>query len=135
MDRDNALRGCRGRAVRILGSRVRRYSSLLGAAAVRKRHLRVVGGTDAPADRQGPRGRKPPARDPDGRRCELCRKPAERLEKTECCGRVVCVHLSGMVVLKRSCWIKHARFTLCGAHHTEGHAGDWKTCEVCPKTW
>ncbi len=45
------------------------------------------------------------------------------------------MHLSGSVVLKRSCWIKHGRFTLCGGHHAEGHAGDWKTCEVCPRTW
>src|SRR5688572_25056305 len=71
-----------------------------------------------------------------GGRCELCRKPAEHLRKTECCGRMVCLLLSsGAIVSKRSCLIKHGRFTLCGAHDAERHRGDWKTCKVCPKTW
>jgi hypothetical protein len=29
------------------------------------------------------------------------------------------------------CVRNHRRLTLCGYHHTEGHEGDWKTCQRC----
>ena len=32
---------------------------------------------------------------------------------------------------RNSCSRNHRRYTLCGHHHTEGHAGDWKTCAKC----
>jgi hypothetical protein len=72
-----------------------------------------------------------------GARCELCRRLTEHLVKTECWGRMVCAILlsNGPVVSKSSCLVKHSRFTLCGVHHNEEHGGDWKSCEVCPKTW
>jgi hypothetical protein len=30
-----------------------------------------------------------------------------------------------------SCSRNHRRYTLCGHHLSENHAGDWKTCEKC----
>jgi hypothetical protein len=48
---------------------------------------------------------------------------------------MVCAALSNGMVSKSSCLVKHSRFTLCGAHHSEEHGGDWKSCEVCPETW
>lgn len=50
---------------------------------------------------------------------------------------MVCMVLlsGGSMVSKSSCLVEHSRFTLCAAHHTEEHEGDWKSCEVCPKTW
>lgn len=34
---------------------------------------------------------------------------------------------------RNSCYGNHDRYTLCAAHHHEGHDGDWKTCEKCRK--
>ncbi len=78
-----------------------------------------------------------PERRATGARCELCRRVSDHLRETECCGRMVCMVLlsDGWSLSKSSCLIKHGRFTLCGAHHAERHGGDWKSCEVCPKTW
>jgi hypothetical protein len=78
-----------------------------------------------------PEQKRGTAPSPHGGRCELCRKRAELLTKTPCCGRMVCI----VSFSKRCCAVKHGRFTLCGAHNTEGHVGDWKICEVCPRTW
>jgi hypothetical protein len=69
-------------------------------------------------------------------RCELCGKPAQRIGLTECCGRRVCYKLKyGVFVSKQSCLERHARLTLCAAHHAEGHAGEWRTCVKCRESF
>jgi len=30
-----------------------------------------------------------------------------------------------------SCYRNHQRYTLCGAHYAEGHAGRWQDCPHC----
>jgi hypothetical protein len=32
---------------------------------------------------------------------------------------------------RNSCSRNHRRYTLCGYHHVEGHAGDWRECPDC----
>ncbi len=32
---------------------------------------------------------------------------------------------------RNSCLRNHRRYTLCGHHHTEEHAGDWRDCPAC----
>jgi len=67
-----------------------------------------------------------------GRRCGLCGKTG-RLTRTECCGKWICDDADEYVMFsyaRNSCYRNHDRFTLCGYHHTEGHAGDWKECAV-----
>lgn len=32
---------------------------------------------------------------------------------------------------RNSCSRNHRRYTVCGYHHTAGHAGDWRECAVC----
>jgi len=32
---------------------------------------------------------------------------------------------------RNSCSRNHHRYTLCGFHHVEEHAGDWKECSDC----
>ena len=32
---------------------------------------------------------------------------------------------------RNSCSRSHRRYTLCGFHFTEEHAGDWRTCKSC----
>lgn len=33
---------------------------------------------------------------------------------------------------RNSCYRNHWRYTLCGAHHAEGHkSADWQTCKEC----
>jgi len=34
---------------------------------------------------------------------------------------------------RNSCSRNHRRYTLCGSHSTEGHAGDWRVCRKCRK--
>jgi hypothetical protein len=31
----------------------------------------------------------------------------------------------------RRCYERHSRFSLCGFHHNDGHAGSWKDCQEC----
>lgn len=72
---------------------------------------------------------------PDVReRCGLCGKGAKPLARTECCGSLICDDEGDYVPFsyaRNSCFRNHRRYTLCGYHHGEGHAGDWKTCEAC----
>ena len=66
-------------------------------------------------------------------RCGLCGKTG-RLARTECCGNWICDDEDEYALFsyaRNSCHRNHSRFTLCGYHHTEGHAGDWKECAVC----
>ena len=71
---------------------------------------------------------------PDGERCGLCRKGTKELTRTECCGGLICNDEGSYVLFsysRNSCSRNHRRFTLCGYHHNEGHAGDWKSCAAC----
>jgi len=66
-------------------------------------------------------------------RCGLCGK-TRNLTKTECCGQWICDDQHKYVLFtyaRNSCSRNHDRFTLCGHHFSEGHSGDWKTCEKC----
>ncbi len=66
-------------------------------------------------------------------KCGLCGN-TENLTRTECCGQWICDDEDQYVLFsyaRNSCHRNHRRFTLCGYHHAEGHAGDWKTCPQC----
>jgi len=65
--------------------------------------------------------------------CGLCGKTTN-LTKTECCGNWICDDEDQYVLFsyaRNSCYRNHRRYTLCGYHHAEGHAGDWKDCPQC----
>lgn len=67
------------------------------------------------------------------RRCGLCGK-TKNLTKTECCGNWICDNEQEYVMFsyaRNSCSRNHSRYTLCGFHFNEGHAGDWKDCPKC----
>ena len=55
-------------------------------------------------------------------KCGICGR-AKELVKTACCGHWICERLS--------CYEKHDRFTLCGNHYHNQHAGHWQDCEKC----
>ena len=66
-------------------------------------------------------------------KCGLCGKTGN-LTKTECCGQWICDDEDQYVMFsyaRNSCYRNHQRFTLCGYHYTEGHSGNWKTCQKC----
>lgn len=67
------------------------------------------------------------------RRCGLCGKTG-KLTKTECCGNWICDDEANYQLFSyahNSCSRNHRRYTLCGGHFSEGHAGDWQTCPKC----
>ena len=67
------------------------------------------------------------------RRCGLCGKTG-KLVRTDCCGNWICDDEGEYVLFsyaRNSCHRNHGRYTLCGYHHNEGHAGDWKDCSEC----
>jgi hypothetical protein len=81
-----------------------------------KRHRDLQTGTDKP-------------------RCGLCGK-TKNLIKTDCCGNWICDDEHKYVLFsyaRNSCYRNHRRFTLCGFHAGEGHAGYWKDCQKCRK--
>lgn len=66
-------------------------------------------------------------------RCGLCGKSGD-VVKTDCCGNLICNDEGNYVLFsydRNSCSRNHRRFTLCGYHHTEQHAGDWTDCNLC----
>ena len=66
-------------------------------------------------------------------RCGLCGKSG-RLIRTECCGNWICDDEAEYVPFsyaRNSCARNHGRFTLCGYHNVEEHAGDWRDCAEC----
>jgi len=68
-------------------------------------------------------------------RCGLCGKTGN-LTQTECCGQWICDDEDSYVLFsfaRNSCYRNHSRYTLCGYHYNEGHAGDWQTCPQCRK--
>jgi len=67
------------------------------------------------------------------RACGLC-GATENLTKTECCGEWICDDEDQYVLFSyahNSCHRNHRRYTLCAYHYSEGHEGDWITCEKC----
>lgn len=68
-----------------------------------------------------------------GEACGLCGK-AGNVTKTECCGNSICDDEDSYVLFsyaRNSCFRNHRRYTLCGSHATEEHAGSWQTCKKC----
>lgn len=66
-------------------------------------------------------------------RCGLCGKTG-KLTKTECCNQWICDDEDQYVMFsyaRNSCYRNHRRYTLCGYHYAEEHAGDWKDCSEC----
>jgi len=70
-------------------------------------------------------------------RCGLCGK-TRNLTRTECCGNWICDDDHKYVLFSyahNSCRRNHRRYALCGYHHVEGHAGDWKDCAQCRRSF
>jgi len=58
------------------------------------------------------------------------------LTETRCCDNAVCdnEHKYQLNSFQRDlCPRSHERYTACGAHATESHEGDWRTCARCEK--
>ena len=51
------------------------------------------------------------------------------LTRTECCNNLICDDERSYS--RNGCLTRHDRFTLCGSHLNEGHAGAWQTCRKC----
>jgi hypothetical protein len=67
------------------------------------------------------------------RRCGLCGKTSN-LTKTECCDQWICDDEESYRMFsfaRSSCSRNHRRYTLCGFHFNEEHAGDWRECRKC----
>jgi hypothetical protein len=79
----------------------------------------------------------PSKKRPDKPKCGLCGK-SKKLTKTECCGNWICDDYDKYVLFSyalNSCSRNHDRYTLCKYHHNEGHAGNWKDCKECRKSF
>jgi len=63
---------------------------------------------------------QPDAKAARRRACGLC-GGGDLLTRTECCNRWAC----------GGCARDHRRYTLCGLHAVETHAGSWKSCPRC----
>ena len=90
-----------------------------------KRALRQVAKLDKSKTNRGTKGKK--------RRCGLCGN-TENLVKTECCDNWICDDEDQYVMFsfaQNSCMRNHRRYTLCGNHYMEDHAGKWQDCEAC----
>jgi hypothetical protein len=80
-----------------------------------------------------PARRKAAALKPDAPRCGLCGKRGS-LTRTQCCGQWICDDEHKYVLFsyaRNSCHRNHRRYTLCGHHHAERHAGTWQDCPKC----
>lgn len=67
--------------------------------------------------------------------CGLCGSTSN-LTKTPCCNRSICNDTSAYQpgsFSSVSCSRNHARYTLCGFHHSERHGGKWQGCGKCVK--
>jgi len=66
-------------------------------------------------------------------RCGLCGR-TKNLTKTECCDQWICDDEGDYVMFSydhNSCIRNHRRYTLCGHHFADDHAGQWKDCKKC----
>jgi hypothetical protein len=73
----------------------------------------------------------------DQPRCGLCGKTTN-LTKTECCGNWICDDEHNYRLFsyaRNSCHRNHSCYTVCAAHHAEGHSGRWQDCAECRKNW
>lgn len=71
------------------------------------------------------------------KRCGLCGN-TKNLTQTDCCGNWICddEHTYRLFSYARnSCMRNHSRYTLCAAHHNEGHSGRWQDCTKCRKDY
>ena len=68
-------------------------------------------------------------------KCGLCGETRkDLLEVTECCGLTLCNREDEYEMMSYSrefCSRSHRRYSGCGYHHGEGHAGDWRACSDC----
>ena len=65
--------------------------------------------------------------------CGLCGKVG-KVRKTDCCRNWICDDHDKYVPFsysRNSCNRNHDRYTLCGSHYNEEHAGHWKDCDEC----
>jgi hypothetical protein len=86
-----------------------------------------------PPKRSATKPKIPKPKPDPSKRCGLCGKRT-KLVRTECCGQWICDDEDNYVLFsyaRNSCYRNHRRYTLCGYHFAEGHAGDWKTCAEC----
>jgi hypothetical protein len=71
----------------------------------------------------------------EGTFCGLCYSTQRPFVKTECCNRWVCDtegdYEMGSYDREGKCARNHGLGSICGWHHQEGHAGDWKDCSHC----
>jgi hypothetical protein len=67
-----------------------------------------------------------------GQKCGLCAKQGN-LVKTDCCDNWICNDVHKMK--SESCYLKHASYTVCAAHHSSDHKGKWQECKKCEKSW
>ena len=98
--------------------------------ASRQRSAKAVEGGAQGRAQAGRTGSEP---SPQRAGCGLCGK-RKRLTRTECCGQPICDDEGDYALFsyaRNSCARNHRRFTLCGLHHSEGHAGVWKACTAC----
>jgi hypothetical protein len=87
----------------------------------------VKGNQRSPIRRTARSGKRP------GLRCGLCGK-TRKLIRTECCDHWICNDEDKYVLFSyttNSCSRNHRRYTICGYHSTERHAGDWRDCRRC----
>lgn len=66
-------------------------------------------------------------------RCGLCGK-TQNLTQTKCCGNWICDDEDQYRLFSfahNSCYRNHRRYTLCGGHYAEEHAGRWQDCQEC----
>jgi hypothetical protein len=67
--------------------------------------------------------------------CGLCYSIEGPFVKTKCCTRWVCDTEGNYATGSRDrdgrCERNHQLGSICGWHHQEGHAGDWKDCSLC----
>ncbi len=65
--------------------------------------------------------------------CGLCGK-SKKLTQTECCRKWICDDEDSYALFsyaRNSCSRNHRRYTLCGYHAANEHAGSWKVCQEC----
>jgi hypothetical protein len=66
-------------------------------------------------------------------KCGLCGKTSN-LTKTECCDQWICDDEDQYRMFsfaRNSCSRNHRRYTVCGHHYEEDHAGSWQNCPKC----
>ena len=111
-----------------------RWVSVVSATScARRRLIRDVRPTSTPIAMPAKKAAKKSAATAPLKKCGLCGKKTN-LIRTECCGNWICDDEHKYVAFsyaRNSCSRNHRKQTLCCAHYSEGHKGDWKTCQQC----